>query len=639
MTEFLVRDALRQRAANRSRPPTSAQAPVLILRRVRRILLLALALSAHPAPTATDAVRPAAAAALGALPSEQRPDPLRAPAAGDWPMPARDYAATRFSPLTQLTPANVKSLRVHWTFGTGSLRGHEGGPLVVGGRLFLHTPYPVTVYAFDLDRPGAPPLWRYAPTVRDQPPAVCCDGIVRGIAWHPSGKLLVPLYAGDLAAVDASTGRELWRIRVGDPTTGVTTPAAPLVVGDVVIVGVGGGEFGQRGYLAAYHVDTGRERWRAYSTGPDSDVLLEGPANLSYPSHQTADLGVSTWSGDSWRRGGGGTWGWLSYDPELQLLYHGTGAPAPLNPLQRLGDNKWTSSLFARDPRNGLVRWALQLTPGDAWGYDATAENIVVDLTIADRPVKALVHFDRNGFAYTIDRSTGRILLAEKYGPANWAVRVNPAQATPTPDDTKVPAPGRNVRVVCPSHLGMRSFAPASWSPRTQLFYVPGNNVCMDIELQPAAYAPGRPFLGAAAQLSAGPGGNQGRVIAWDAVSGAIRWEARERWPVMGGTLATAGGIVFYGTLDGWFKALDASTGQELWSFKTPSGIVGSPISFAGPDGRQYIAVVAGIGGWPTVAWGLPPNAQPTAGLGTAAVFADLARIVNPGGALLVFGL
>jgi PQQ-dependent dehydrogenase (methanol/ethanol family) len=579
---------------------------------------------------------------LGVAPpvaGQQRPDPLLAPVAGDWPMPGRDYAATRFSPLREITPANVAGLRPVWTFATGSLRGHEGGPLVVGRRLYLHTPHPVAVYAFDLDRPGDPPLWRYAPATRDPAPFVCCDGISRGIAWHPSGRLLVPLFPGDLAAVDAATGREAWRVRNGDPAAGVTMPAAPLVVGDVVVVGVAGGEFGARGYLTAYDVASGRQIWRAFTTGPDRDVLLAGPANIAYPSHQGADLGVTTWSGDSWQRGGGATWGWLSYDPELNLLYHGTGAPAPLNPVQRMGDNKWTSSLMARDAATGRVRWALQLTPRDAWGYDATGESLLVDLTLGERPVRALVHFDRNGFAYTLDRATGRILLAEKYGAVNWATRISIETGLPVPEVGRAVTPGAQIAGACPSHLGMKTFAPAAWSPMTRLFYVPGNNVCMDLEPQPATFTPGRAFLGATVRLQPGPGGNRGRVIAWDATTSAIRWEVREEWPVMSGTLATAGGLVFYGTLDGWLKAVDAETGRELWAFRTPSGIVGSPVSFTGAGGQQYIAVLSGIGGWPTVSWGLPATPPPTAGLGTAGLFGELARIVNPGGVLLVFGL
>ncbi|HEX9166206.1 MAG TPA: PQQ-dependent dehydrogenase, methanol/ethanol family [Gemmatimonadales bacterium] len=553
----------------------------------------------------------------------------------DWPSPARDLGGSRFTPLGQLTPQNVSRLRLLWSFGTGSLEGHEGNPLVVGRRLYLHTPHPVAVYAFDLEQPGAPPLWKYGGASRDPAPAVCCGLGSRGIAWHPSGKLYVPHFPGDLAAIDARTGREIWRVRNGDPRTGLTMPAAPLVVGDVVIVGVAGGEFGARGYLTAYEALTGRLLWRGFSTGSDAEVLLPGPANPAYAGHQGRELGMSTWQADAWTRGGGATWGWLTADSALGLVFHGTGAPAPLNPAQRTGDNKWTSSIIAREITTGRVRWALQLTPGDGFGYDASNENLIADLTLAGREVKALVHFDRNGFAYTIDRMTGRILRAEKYGPANWATSVNLGTGVPARDPAFA-MDGKKAGV-CPSIMGMKTFQPAAWSPVSKLFFVPANNLCMDIEPVPAAFTAGRPFLGATIRITPGPGGNRGRFIAWDAATGAIAWENREAFPVFGGALATAGGLVFYGTLDGWFKAVDAATGRELWRFKAPSGFVGNPIAFADEDGRMYIAVVSGVGGWPGTA--LVPGARPTDGLGAVAALSDLARAVNAGGVLLVFGL
>jgi PQQ-dependent dehydrogenase (methanol/ethanol family) len=245
--------------------------------------------------------------------------------------------------------------------------------------------------------------------------------VVRGIAWHPSGKLYVPLYPGDLVAVDAATGKEAWRARVGDPQQGITMNAAPIVVGDIVIVGVGGGEFGTRGYLTGYDANTGKILWRAYSTGTDAEVMLDAASNPAGPT--APDLGVSSWGADSWRRGGGATWGWLSWDPELNLVFHGTGGPAPLNPIQRAGDNKWTASLFARDPATGRARWAVQLTPASGFGYDGSNESIVADLTIGGKPVRALVHFDQNGFAYTIDRTNGRVLVSGKIRPGELGQR------------------------------------------------------------------------------------------------------------------------------------------------------------------------------------------------------------------------
>jgi len=575
----------------------------------------------------------------------QRPAAVPAgpgPAPAEWSLPGRDYALTRYSPLDQIGTANVAQLRPVWSFSTGALRAHEGNPLVIGTTLFVHTPYPNAVFALDLAQPGAPIKWRYVrPTPRNAPvpPTGCCDVGSRGLAYHPSGKLYVPLLHGELAALDAETGREIWRVRNADSRSGATLAGAPLVVRDLVIVGVSGAEYGVRGHLTAYDALSGRIVWRGWSTGPDSDVLLQGPANPAYPSQQGRDLGVTTWTGDAWRQGGGTTPGWLSYDPALDLVYYGTDQPAPGNPALRPGENKWTATLFARDASTGRVRWAYQMTPHDEWGFAGSNENILVDLPVGGSVVKALVHFDRNGFAYTLDRATGRVLLAEKYGPANWARVVDvqsgvpqtdphyaapptlaPAAAAPRSAPATATTPG-----ICPGSIGTKSLQPAAFSPLTNLFYVPLNNLCMELRTGPASYVAGQPFAGAAVKLTAGPGGTRGRFIAWDAASATIAWEIKEPLAVAGGALATAGGLVFYGTMEGWLKAVDQKSGLELWRFKTPSGIVGNPIAFQAPDGREYIAILCGIGGW----WGLGGNGA----------FPELPSVTNPGGVLMVFGL
>lgn len=582
------------------------------------------------------------------------PQPPSGPPPGEWPSSGRDYSLTRYSALDQISTANVAQLRPVWTFSTGALRGHEGNPLVVGSMMFVHTPYPNAVYALDLSQAGAPMKWRYTaplpgPAPRAPPgesarippmPTGCCDVGSRGLAWHPSGKVYVPLLSGELAALDAATGREIWRVRNADPRVGATLAAAPLVAQDLVIAGVSGAEYGVRGYLTAYDAMTGRLVWRGYSTGPDSEVLIDGPANPNYSSHQGRDLGVSSWGGDGWQRGGGTASGWISYDPGLNLIFYGTDQPAPGNPAQRPGDNKWTSSILARDLTTGRVRWAFQMTPHDEWGYGGSNENILAELTIQGAPVKALVHFDRNGFAYTLDRRTGRVLVAERFGPANWARAVDlsnglpqrdPQYAAPAPSAPPgagtarraVPGPARTG--ICPGSIGIKFLQPAAFSPLTNLFYLPLNNLCMELRISPVSYVPGALYSGATIRMSAGPGGNRGRFIAWDAAAASIAWEVKEPLAVASGALTTAGGLVFYGTLDGWLKALDQRTGRELWRFKTPSGIIGSPIAFTGPDGKEYVAVLSGIGGW----WGLGANGA----------FPDLAAVSNPGGVLLVFGL
>jgi lanthanide-dependent methanol dehydrogenase len=574
----------------------------------------------------------------------QRAAPAPAPATvppGDWQVAGRDYALTRFSPLEQIGVANVGQLKPVWSFSTGALRAHEGNPLVVGSTLFVHTPYPNAVFALDLSQAGAPIKWRYAapvPRIVPSLPTGCCDVGSRGIAYHPSGKVYVPLLNGELAALDAATGREIWRVRNADGRAGGTLASAPLVVHDLVIVGVAGAEYGVRGHLTAYDALTGRLVWRGWSTGPDAEVLLDGPANPNYPSHQGRELGVTTWASEGWRQGGGTTSGWLSYDPVLELVYYGTDQPAPGNPALRPGENKWAATIFARDAASGKVRWAYQVTPHDEWGFGGSNENILADLTVRGTPVKALVHFDRNGFAYTIDRATGKVLLAEKYGPANWAKvvdlisgapQLDPRYAAP-PSGARSPASGARLTGpvtsgICPASMGTKFLQPAAFSPVSNRFYVPLNNLCMDLRTGPASYIAGQPYGGSSARFTAGPGGTRGRFVAWDAAAGSIAWEIKEPLAVTGGALATAGGLVFYGTMEGWLKAVDQQTGRELWRFKTPSGIVGSPIAFAGPDGKEYIAVLSGMGGW----WGL----------GGSGAFPEFPMITNTGGVLMVFGL
>jgi PQQ-dependent dehydrogenase (methanol/ethanol family) len=574
-----------------------------------------------------------------------RPAPAGIPP-GDWQMPGHDYALTRFSPLDQIGTGNVAGLRPVWSFSTGALRAHEGSPLVVGSTLYVHTPYPNMVFALDLSQPGAPIKWRYAgPVPRGTPPPQtgCCDVGSRGLAYHPSGMIFVPLLAGEIAALDAATGREIWRVRNSDSRTGATLAGAPLVVHDLVIVGVSGAEYGVRGHLTAYDALSGRLVWRGFSTGPDVDVLLDDAANPAYPSHQGRDLGASTWLGAAWRQGGGTTSGWLSYDPALELVYYGTDQAAPGNPALRSGENKWTSTIFARDAASGRVRWAYQVTPHDQWGFGGSNENVLVDLQVRGSAVKALVHFDRNGFAYTLDRSNGRVLLAEKYGPANWARAVDlisgapqldPRYAAPPPGSPAT-APGAarsasgswgpTTTDICPGSLGTKYLQPAAFSPVTNHFYVPLNNLCMDLRTAPTGYIAGQPYGGVNVKMKPGPGQTRGRFIAWDAAAGTIAWEIKEPLAVTGGALATAGGLVFYGTMEGWLKAVDQQNGRELWRFKTPSGILGSPMAFQGPDGQQYIAVLSGMGGW----WGLGGNGA----------FPDLPAITNSGGVLMVFGL
>jgi lanthanide-dependent methanol dehydrogenase len=415
---------------------------------------------------------------------------------------------------------------------------------------------------------------------------------------------------------------------------------APLVVKNHVIVGSSGGEMGIRGWVAALDLETGKEQWRAYNIGPDADIKVGKRFKAFYPQDNGVNLGATSWPGNSWKIGGAAVWGWISYDPELNLIYHGTSNPGPWNGNQRPGDNKWATAIIARDADTGEMVWAFQPTPHDLWDYDAVNENILVDLPINGTTRKALVHFDRNGFAYTMDRATGEVILAKPYVPMNWSTGVDMKTGRPVVNPEKATKQGVLVKDICPSLEGGKNQQPAAFSPKTGLFYVPTNNLCMDFEGREVTYIAGTPYIGGMAPEKGGPGGYKGEFMAWDAVSGRKVWGVQEPYPVWGGALATGGGVVFYGTLDGWFKAVDAANGKVLWKFKVGSGVVGNPIAYTGPDGKEYIAVYSGIGGdmglliAGDVASNLPFDVRER-----GSTLPDLARYTSWGGMLFVFSL
>jgi len=564
-----------------------------------------------------------------------------------WVMTGRTYDVNRYSPLTQINTTNVTHLVPSWTFSVGTLRGQEGNPLVVGNVMYLSSSFPNKVYALDLTKDGAPQIWQYTPEQdANVIPIACCDVVNRGLAYHPAtadhpaGILYIELLQGDLLALDAKTGKKVYQVKSADFHKGETMTNAPLVVKNVVIAGISGGEFGVRGRVTAYDAMDGHELWRAYSTGPDADVKITGVPNQNYESMRGKDLGVSTWQGDEWMRGGGTTWGWYSYDPELNLFYYGSGNPGTWNPDQRPGDNKWSMSIWARNPETGEVKWVYQMTPHDAWDYDGVNEMQLVDLAIGGKQVKALVHFDRNGFGYTLDRTNGKVLVAEPYGPVNWAKSIDLTTGRPVEVPEKRTTAKGNTEGICPAAIGFKDQQPSAYSPKTKLFYVPTNNICMDYEGVEVKYQAGQPYVGAIVRMFPGPGGNRGAFIAWDATTGKRVWTIKENLAAYGGALATAGDVVFYGTMEGWLKAVDAKTGKVLWKFKTPSGIIGNPMTYIGPDGKQYIAVLSGIGGWAGIGVAAGIGAEdPTAGLGALGAFGDAGQFTTQGGVLTVFAL
>jgi PQQ-dependent dehydrogenase (methanol/ethanol family) len=591
----------------------------------------------------------------------------------DWVMPTGNYANHRYSQLKQITADNASKLQVAWTFSTGVLRGHEGGPLVIGDLMYVHAPFPNTVYALNLKDENKI-VWKYEPK---QDPnvisAMCCDTVNRGVSYA-DGKIFLHRADTTLDALDAKTGKVVWSVKNGDPSKGETGTSSPMIFKDKVIVGISGGEFGIRGSVTAYNMKDGKLVWRGYSMGPDSDTLIDPVKTTHLGKPVGKDSGINTWQGEQWKIGGGPTWGWYSYDPELNLMYYGSGNPSTWNPKQRPGDNRWSMTIFARDVDTGMARWVYQMTPHDEWDYDGVNEMILSDQEMGGQARKLLTHFDRNGLGYTLDRVTGELLVAEKYDPkVNWTTGVDMNKTSPTYGRPKVVdqystekgGEDHNVKGICPAALGTKDEQPAAYSPDTQLFYVPTNHVCMDYEPFKVTYTAGQPYVGATLSMYPPPGEtHMGNFIAWDNKTGKIVWSNKEQFSVWSGALATAGGVVFYGTLEGYLKAVDAKTGKELYKFKNPSGIIGNVTTYE-QGGRQYVAILSGVGGWAGIglAAGLlaPENAAAwqgaagraaagralesaernvdTAGLGAVGGYAALSNYTALGGTLTVFAL
>jgi PQQ-dependent dehydrogenase (methanol/ethanol family) len=572
----------------------------------------------------------------GALPNIHLVSPV---ANGQWTMPAGDYGNTRYSPLSQINTTNVQNLHVVGTVSTGIPHGHEGGPLVVGSTLYIVTPFPNNLIALDLTKPGLPKKWVFSPNPDITAVGIaCCDVVNRG-ASYADGKIIYNTLDANTVAVDAITGKLEWRTQVGDIHLGETITGAPVVVNNIVFVGDSGAELGVRGKLTALDAHTGKILWRAYSAGPDSDVRIGTDFKPFYAKDQGKDLGVKTWNPGQWKLGGGTIWGWISYDPEFNLIYYGTGNPGVWNPDMRPGDNKWSITIWARDPTTGMAKWAFQVEPHDGFDYDEIMENVLVDMPWNGQPRKLLIHPGRSGFVYVLDRQSGELLSAEKFEPVTWAdgfdlktgeVHTNKAMETHF---------GKYTKGICPSSTGGKEFVPSSFSPKTGYLYIPAHNTCMDYEGTAVNYIAGTPYLGASVRMYPGPGGYQGEFMAWDVAHAKKVWSIKEKdFPVYSGVLSTGGDLAFYGTMDGWFRAVDDRSGKVLWQFKTASGIVANPMTFIGPDGKQYIAIYSGIGGWMGAA-ALPDVStdDPYAALGAVGAMRKIKSATSPGDLLYVF--
>jgi methanol dehydrogenase (cytochrome c) subunit 1 len=561
----------------------------------------------------------------------------------NWVMQTKDYNASHFSEMTQINTHNVQHLQPVWSFSTGVLNGHEGGPLVIDGIMYVHTPYPNNIFAIDLDNPDKI-LWEHKPKQNPAARAVaCCDVVNRGLAYAPAGDgypatIFQNQLDGHIVALNAKTGELLWKMENSDIAMGSTLTIAPFVAKDLVIVGSSGAELGVRGYATAYNIKDGKQAWRVYATGPDADIKLAKDFNSHNPHYGQFGLGLKTWEGDAWKIGGGTNWGWYAFDPDLDMLYYGSGNPAPWNETMRPGDNKWTMTIWGRDINTGEAKFGYQKTPHDEWDYAGVNYMGLSEQLVDGKMTKLLTHPDRNGLVYTLNRENGDLVNAFKIDDTvNWVKKVDLKTGLPIRDPEFSTHMDHEAKGICPSAMGYHNQGIESYDPNKKLFFMGTNHICMDWEPFMLPYRAGQFFVGATLNMYPGPKGTLGQVKAMNSVTGKFEWEIKEKFAVWGGTTATAGDLVFYGTLDGHIKALDSRDGKELWNFKLPSGVIGHPITF-GHKGKQYVAIYYGVGGWPGV--GLVFDLQdPTAGLGAVGAFKELAHYTQQGGGVMVFAL
>jgi len=554
-------------------------------------------------------------------------------------MPNVNYQGHNFSPLDRINTFNVRNLQVKWTFQLGVTDSLEAPPLVVGNTMYVLTPKPNTVYAIDLVDQGVL-KWSFRPEMPGlQQATACCGAQSRGLAYA-EGKVFFNTLDGQLYALNANTGEVVWHNpSVVDLSISETTTNAPLVVGDNVIIGNEGGERGVRGWVAAFDIDTGEQQWKYYSTGPNEEMGIGERFNPFYDADKVPEPGVSTWFGESWRQGAGTAWGYFTYDPESNLFYYGTSNCGPWNPDYRRDPatapgldeypNKYCASLLARDATTGELIWAYSHTPQDPWDFDEPGQNILADITIDGQLRKVIVKPARNGMFYVFDRLTGEIINEPKpYTTVSWNHGIDRETGVPIWNEdalfyTDVPSEG----LVCPLIAGNNWYNDA-YSPVTGLVYFQAENRCARFVGVEGEYVPGENYnLTQRSDTQNGPGGWAGELQAWDPVRNEKVWGlrasvGRDNKPIM----ATAGNLILGGTDAGLFRAVDARNGEVLWTFRTGGDFRNSPISFLGPDGRQYVAVVTSRA-----------PSDPQVGQDTAAD--DAARYRRTGSTLYVFGL
>ena len=487
------------------------------------------------------------------------------------------YNLQRFSTLTQINKETVKKLVPVWNYSYDDNRSEESQPLVYKGVLYVTT----NSATMAVDAKTGKQLWKtkveYPP---ETPRIVCCGIINRGAALY-DGKLFRTTLDANVIALDAKTGKEVWKQNAINFKDGYSMTVAPLIADGVVITGISGAEFGTRLFIDGWNPQNGEHLWRTYT------VPSEG------------EKGVETWAGDTWQHGGGSTWITGSFDPELHTVYWGIGNPGPFNAAVRKGDNLYTDSVLALDPKTGKIKWHFQFSPNDPFDYDSVAEMILADIKVNGKPTKVLMDANRNGFFYVLDRTNGKLLAANAYVKVTWAKGVDMETGRPIETDVAAKARAGEKVVVFPSILGGKNWEPMSFNPKTGLAYANTLNFGGHYKAIPAEYKAGDWYLGMdLSDLWEWPQGNEprGYLKAIDPMTAKAKWQAPSTLPRFSGVLSTAGGVVFSGQLTGEFEAFDADTGKKLWQFKTGSGIEGQPVTWE-QDGRQYVAVSSGIGG------------------------------------------
>jgi len=503
-----------------------------------------------------------------------------AQAGNEWPHYGGDQWNSRYSSLSQINTGNVSNLKVAWIHSLGSLESQESTPLVVGDTMYVTTSTGPK-YVFALDAKTGKQKWKYEPELpNDYFATVCCGLDSRGVAYA-NGKVFVGRLDAKLAALDANTGKELWVATVQDYKKGHAITSPPLVYKNLVVTGIAGGEYGIRGFVQAFDQTTGKSVWKTYT--------IPG----------TGEPGNDTWKGDSWKTGAGSTWYVGSYDAKRNLVYWSTSNGGPWGGHTRGNDssnvlpytNLWTSSQLAFDGDTGKIAWGYQMTPSDVWDFDGVNEGVLADLSVGPALMKA----DRNGFFYVINRENGKLISAEPFVPTNWAKGVDMQTGMPIEDPTKRPQLGKWARNVCPNLIGGKNWEPMSYSQQTGLVYIPTFNMCMDIANKEEEYTAGKFYLASEFNLdmAGSVGSNLSEFVAWDPIANKKVWGIKEDLPFLGGAMTTAGGLVFYGNQHGDLKAVDAKSGNVLWTFNIGTGILQSPITYT-IGGKQYLAVVAG---------------------------------------------